>query len=161
MRQVIAMLIALLACAVIMPAMGALVTQTNQTADPLLDPAQTQLITTPSMSSFLSDSWAPTPFLPEIMTLSDTKKKATTQNINKTQNSNVTTTTFAIQNFLSDTWMPPSYTPTINSAVSAKRGGQTEQTGLAIEQFLDDSWTPSTTAVAVTSGAGYTKGKMG
>lgn len=160
MRQVIALLIAMLACAMIMPAMCApAVTQSNQAAA-LLDPAQTQLSTTPSIADFLSDNWVPISFASEIITSTDTKKKSNTQDINKTKKSNLTTATFAIQDFLNDGWLPPSYSDTIDTAFTAKKGGALKQSGLAIEQFLDDSWTPSTPVVAVSNDAGYTKGKM-
>jgi hypothetical protein len=161
MRQFIALLIALLACAVIMPAMCApAVTQTNQAA-PLLDPTQTQLSTTPSMADFLRDDWLPIPFLPEIITSTDTKKKSTTQDINKTKKSNLTTATYAIQDFLNDAWVPPTYANTIDTAFTGKKGGALKQSGLAIEQFLDDSWTPGTPIVASSDATGYKKGKMG
>jgi hypothetical protein len=162
MRQVIALIIAMLAYAVIMPAMCAPATQTSQAA-PLLDPAQTQLSTTPSIADFLSDAWQPIPFAPEIITpkTTDTKKKSTTQDINKTQKSNLTTATFSIQNFLDDAWQPPSFVDTINTATAAKKGAALKQSGLAIEQFLDDSWTPATPIVAVSSATGYKKHVMG
>ena len=160
MRQIIVML--MLATAVIMPAMCSLVASPNQT-EALLDPLQTMLVATPSMAAFISDSWAPSPFLPEVLTLPDTLRKSTLLDINKTNKSeNITNTTYAIQDFLSDTWMPPALTPTIaESAVSGKKGVTTPQSGLAIEQFLDDSWTPSTKAVGIVSnGAEYIKGTM-
>jgi hypothetical protein len=161
MKQVIVMLIAMLACAVVMPAICApAVTSTNQAA-PLLDPAQTPLPTTPSQAEFLRDDWLPKPFVPEMVTSTDTKKKSTTQDINKTKKSNLTSAPlYAIQNFLNDAWTPPRYTNTIDTAIGAKKGGAIKQSGLAIEQFLDDNWTPGTTVVAVSDGAGYKKGKM-
>jgi hypothetical protein len=160
MRQIIVML--MLAIAVIMPAMCSLVAPPNQT-EALLDPLQTMLVTTPTMAAFMSDTWAPSPFLPEILTLSDTKGKPTVLDINKTNKSeNITNTTYAIQDFLSDSWTPPALTPTIPySAISGKKGVTTPQSGLAIEQFLDDTWTPSTQVVGIVSnGAQYTKGQM-
>jgi hypothetical protein len=160
MKQVIALMIAMLAFAVI-PAMCApTVTQTSQDA-PLLDPTQTQLSTTPSMADFLSDNWLPIPFAPDILTSTDTKKKSNTQDINKTKKSNLTTSTFSIQNFLDDAWQPPSFADTINTATNAKKQGALKQSGLAIEQFLDESWTPATPVVAVSSATGYAKHKMG
>jgi hypothetical protein len=160
MREIIVML--MLATAVIMPAMCSLVAPPNQT-EALLDPLQTLLVTTPSMAAFMSDSWAPSPFLPEVLTLPDTLRKSTLLDINKTNKSaNITNTTYAIQDFLRDSWTPPALTPTIaESAVSGKKGVTTPQSGLAIEQFLDDSWTPSTQVVGIVSnGAEYTKGQM-
>jgi hypothetical protein len=162
MKQVIALIIAMLAFAVIPVVCAQAVTQTSQAA-PLLDPAQTQLGTTPSIADFLSDNWLPIPFAPEILTprTADAKKKSTTQDINKTKNSNLTTATYSIQSFLDDAWQPPSFADTINTATNAKKGGALKQSGLAIEQFLDDSWTPATPVVAVSTATGYIKHRMG
>jgi putative cell wall-binding protein len=159
MRQVIALIIAMLAFAVIIPAVCAQATQSQ--AAPLLDPAQTQFSATPSIADFLRDDWLPIPFAPEIITSTDAKKKSTTQDINKTKKSNLTTATFSIQDFLNDAWVPQTFADTINTATNAKKGAALKQSGLAIEQFLDDSWTPATPIVAVSDATGYKKHVMG
>jgi hypothetical protein len=162
MRQIIAILIALLALAVIMPAMCApVVTQTSQSA-PLLDPAQTQLSTTSSIAAFIDDDWLPTSFTGEVLTSSspDTKKKSTLQDINKTKPTNLSTTTYFIQDFLNDGWQPAPFAEPINTAAAAKKGGALKEAGYAIYQFLDDNWTPGEQIVAVSNGIGYAKHKM-
>ena len=162
MRQIIAMLIAMLAFAVAMPALCAQVTTTPQPA-PLLDPGQTAIEVTSSMAAFLNEDWLPSTVEWDILTAPDTKKKSTTQNINRTKPANTSSRTSAIQDFFSDSWTPGPFVDgvdLIQTAGAAKKGGAVKQTEMAIYQFLDDNWTPASQVNQFTTATGYKKGRM-
>lgn len=163
MRQIIAMLIAILALAVIMPAMCAQVTNPPQPA-PLLDPGQTALEATQSMAAFLNENWKSPSVDWDPLTAIDTKKKSTTQNINKTKPANTSSKTYALQDFLSDSWKPGPFVESsdlIQTAGFAKKGSAVKQTEYAIYQFLDDSWIPPNQVNVFTGTAtGYNKHKI-
>ena len=117
MRYII-VLIALMALCGLMPLMWAQQPATvglSDKAAPLADPAETALTTTPSIASFLSNSWAPPSAL------------------NETVNASLNNTTVL------DTTAVPIYT-----ASAANKNGVVAWTGESRFQFLQDSWTPST-----------------
>ena len=118
MRYII-VLIALMALCGLMPSMwaqqpGATV-GLSENAAPLADPAETALTTTPSMASFLSNSWVPPSAL------------------NESVNASLNNTTVL------DTTAAPIFT-----ASAANKDGVVAWTGESRFQFLQDSWTPST-----------------
>ncbi len=117
MRYII-VLIALMALCSLMPSMwAAQPLLLSEKAAPLAAPAQTSLVTTPSISSFLSDSWTP--------------PSATNASVNTSLNNNSTT--------ILDTTAAPIYT-----SGTANKNGVVAWTGESRFQFLQDDWTPST-----------------
>ncbi len=83
---------------------------------PLADPAETSLVTTPSISAFLSNSWVPPSAL------------------NASANTSLNNTTR-----LDTTAVPPLYT-----ASAANKDGVVAWAAESRFQFLQDDWTPST-----------------
>ena len=117
MRYII-VLIALMALGGLLPSMWAAEPLLlSEKAAPLADPAETSLITTPSISSFLSNSWTP--------------PSATNASVNTSLNNNSTT--------VLDTTAAPVY-----SSGTANKDGVVAWTGESRFQFLQDDWTPST-----------------
>ena len=103
------------------------------------DPAQTALITTPSMAAFLNDSWTPTPFVAPLASQATGVLRNMTRN-NTTQNAS----TYAIYDFLNDNYTSPAPTSPIYTASAAGKDKTIAWTGESIYQFLNDAWTPST-----------------
>ncbi|HSD56730.1 MAG TPA: hypothetical protein VLB04_01005 [Methanotrichaceae archaeon] len=126
MRYII-VLIALMALCGLMPSMWAQTQDPQQAsslstpvglsskAAPLADPAETALTTTPSIASFLSNSWVPPSAL------------------NESVNASLNNTTVL------DTTAAPVFT-----ASAANKNGVVAWTGESRFQFLQDSWTPDT-----------------
>jgi hypothetical protein len=117
MRYII-VLIALMALSGLMPSMWAQQPASvglSENAAPLADPAETSLITTPSMAAFLSNSWMP--------------PSAINESVNATSNNTT----------VLDTTAAPVY-----SSGTANKDGVVAWTGESRFQFLQDDWTPST-----------------
>lgn len=138
MRYII-VLIALLTLGVLLPSIwaqlpasvGSPIGLSNRTAA-LAEPAETSLVTTPSIAAFLDNNWVP--------------PSATNASLNASFNNNTTTL---------DTTAAPTFT-----AQAANKEGVVPWTGESIFQFLEDSWTPGTTTIEVQSGFGYKKHQM-
>lgn len=166
MRHIIAILVAMLALALILPAIGALpsdIAPTNtksmnasgtNSAGLTRSPEGTQidqsaLATTPSIASFLSDSWLPSTFVaPVNYALARNKNNYTTNSTN------------TVYDFLSDNWAPSSYKPPTQAALAMNKYGYYANSTPSNYRFLQDSWTPSTAVEVVTESGPYTRHKM-
>lgn len=150
MRHIIVVLIALMALCSFVPLIWAAPAAPVllEKPAPLADPAQTSLITTPSMASFLNDSWVPSTFVPPTITALTPNKQGYLAN-----------TTYGAYDFLNDTWVAPSASSPIYYAQAPKKDGTLAYTGESIYQFLQDNWT-SSTPVEVIQTAPYKKGVM-
>jgi len=102
-------------------------------------PAETSLLTTPSMAAFLNDSWTPTPFVAPLASQAAGVLRNMTRN-NTTQNAS----TYAIYDFLNDNYTSPSPASPIYTAAAAGKDNKVAWTGESIYQFLNDAWTPTT-----------------
>jgi hypothetical protein len=140
MRDIIAIFAALLALACLFSATG---------EEPLMDPSQSNLTTTQSIASFLSNTWTPGKPEAPIFTASAANKKGYIEN-----------TSLLIFDFLNDDWKPGSYVPPVEKAAAAFKGGNISQAGDFISQFWEDTWTPSWGVEAVTKEGPYTKHQM-
>lgn len=143
MRQVIIVLIALLALSIFMPTMWA---KSPGTAGVLINsnpsltaPADTPLLTTPTMADFLNDSWMPSSFVAPTINATDALKNGTPKG-----------TTYAIYDFANDkVSTTPSYKAVAtNNAVS----GSGEQ---SILNVLGPDYSPATADVQVIPTAPY------
>jgi hypothetical protein len=103
------------------------------------EPADSALLTTPSMAAFLNDSWAPTPFVAPLASQSTGVLRNMTRN-NTTQKSS----NYAIYDFLNDNYTSSSPASPIYTASAAGKDKTIAWTGESIYQFLNDAWTPST-----------------
>ena len=141
MRHIILVLFALVALSGLLPAITAQQPSTVLKDDlaAMQDPAQTALITTPSMAAFLNDSWTPTPFVAPLASQTSGVLRNMTRN-NTTQNAS----TYAIYDFLNDNYTSPAPTSPIYTASAAGKDKTIAWTGESIYQFLNDAWTPST-----------------
>ena len=141
MRHIILVLIALVALCGLMPAIiaepAAPVLKDTPAAMP--EPAQTALITTPSMAAFINDSWTPNTFVAPLASQSNGIKKSMTRN-NTTQNSS----TYAIYDFLNDNYASSAASSPIYTATAAGKDKTVAWTGERIYQFLNDAWASST-----------------
>ena len=143
MKHIILVLFALIALGGMLPAtIAAPVGPTllnNPAAMP--EPAQTALITTPSMAAFLNDSWTPSTFAAPLASRATAMQRNMTRN-NTTMNSS----NYAIYDFLKDNYTSPAPASPIMTATSTPKGGKGDTvawTGESIYQFLNDAWTPS------------------
>jgi hypothetical protein len=141
MRHIILVLIALVTLGGLLPAIIAApvapVLLDNPAAMPA--PAETSLLTTPSMAAFLNDSWTPTPFVAPLASQATGVLRNMTRN-NTTQNSS----NYAIYDFLNDNYTSPSPASPIYTASAAGKDKKVAWTGESIYQFLNDAWTPTT-----------------
>ncbi len=139
MRIIIA-LIALMALGALLPSMWAQDETTTLAAPkglsdktaPQAEEPENALLTTPSVASFLSNSWVP--------------PSSTNASINTSLNNNTTS--------IIDTSAAPTYT-----AATANKDGVIAWTGESRFQFLQDDWTPNT-PIEVIHTAPYTKHRM-
>jgi hypothetical protein len=140
MKHIILVLFALIALGGMLPAtIAAPVGPTlldNPAAMP--EPAQTSLITTPSMAAFLNDSWTPSTFVAPLASQATGVLKNMTRN-NTTMNSS----NYAIYDFLNDNYISPSPASPIYTASAAGKDKTVAWTGESIYQFLNDAWVPS------------------
>ena len=140
MRHIILVLIALVALGGLLPSVMAApakpVLMDNLAAMP--EPAETTLITTPSMAAFLNDSWTPSPFVSPLASQITSKQR------NMTGNNTTANSTYAIYDFLNSDITAPSATSPVFTATAAGKDKTIAWTGESIYQFLENSWTPST-----------------
>lgn len=142
MRHVILALIALVAIGGLLPAIMA------EPAAPVLkdklsdkaEPAETSVLTTPSIAAFINDSWSPGAFQAPLASQATGVQRNMTRNNTTMENS-----TYAIYDFLDDNYTAPAATSPIETASAAKKDKTIAWTGESIYQFLDNAWTPSTT----------------
>src|SRR5512137_1102831 len=113
MRHIILVLFALVALGGMLPAtIAAPVAPTlldNPAAMP--EPAQTSLLTTPSMAAFLNDSWTPSTFVAPLASQATGVQRNMTRN-NTTMNSS----SYAIYDFLKDNYTSPAATSPVYTA---------------------------------------------
>jgi hypothetical protein len=144
MRHIILVLIALVALGGLLPAVNAAPAKPVLLDNPaaMAEPAQTALLTTPSMAAFLNDSWQPSTFVAPVIT-----------NENARKNVSVNNSTYAIYDFLNGTNSASAATSPIYIATAAGKDKTVAWTGESIYQFLDPSWTPSKSLEIVRTGA--------
>jgi hypothetical protein len=137
MRQIILVLIALVALGTLMPAVWAApaapVGLSNKIA-PSPEPAQNVLFTTPSVADFLSDSWTSSSYVPEVFYASASPKSL---------NGTIASTTNALYDFMNGSYKSPGPSSPEFYASAQNKQGYIPWTGESIYSFLDDSWTPS------------------
>ena len=144
MKHIILVLIALVALGGLLPAtMAAPAPLKGLSSNPaaMPEPAQSELITTPSMAAFLNDSWTPSTFAAPLASQASGVQRNMTRN-NTTMNSS----NYAIYDFLKDNYTSPAPASPIMTATSTPKGGKGDTvawTGESIYQFLNDAWTPS------------------
>jgi hypothetical protein len=138
MRHIILVLIALVALGGLLPAvMAAPVLTDKLAAEP--KPADTSVLTTPSMAAFINDSWTPSTFVAPLASQATGVLRNMTRN-NTTQAGS----TYAIYDFLKDNYTSPAPASPIYTASAAGKDKTVAWTGESIYQFLSDAWTPST-----------------
>jgi hypothetical protein len=140
MKHIILVLFALVALGGLLPTVMALpstVLKDDLAAMP--EPAQSELITTPSMAAFLNDSWTPSTFVAPLASQATGVLKNMTRN-NTTMNSS----NYAIYDFLNDNYTSSTPTSPVYTASAAGKDKTVAWTGESIYQFLNDAWTPST-----------------
>lgn len=141
MRHIILVLVALVALGGLLPTIIAApvapVLLDNPAAMP--EPAETSLLTTPSMAAFLNDSWTPSSFVPPLASQATGVLKNMTRN-----NTTLESSTYAIYDFLNDNYTSPAPASPTYTASAAGKDKTVAWTGESIYQFLDDAWTPST-----------------
>ena len=99
----------------------------------MTEPAETSLLTTPSMAAFLNDSWTPSTFVAPLASQATAVQRNMTRN-----NTTLNGSTYAIYDFLKDNYTSPAASsPIYNNAAERMKGE-------SIYQFLNDAWTPST-----------------
>ncbi len=139
MRHIILVLIAMLALGGLMPAVMAEPAKAVGLSDkyaPLASPAESSLLTTPSMADFLNDSWTPSSFV----------ASPAETNENKMKNVSVNDSNYAIYDFLNGNNVQSTPVSPIFTAAAATKNQEIAWTGESIYQFLDPDWTPSVTA---------------
>ncbi len=144
MKHIILVLFALIALGGMLPTVMAQQPASISRADlaAMPEPAQSELITTPSMAAFLNDSWTPSTFAAPLASQATGVLKNMTRN-NTTMNSS----NYAIYDFLKDNYTAPAPISPIFTATSTPKGGKGDTiawTGESIYQFLNDAWTPTT-----------------
>jgi hypothetical protein len=138
MRHIILVLIALVALGGLLPAITAeLALKDNLAAEP--KPADTSVLTTPSMAAFINDSWTPSTFVAPLASQATGVQKNMTRN-----NTTLNSSTYAIYDFLKDNYTAPAATSPTYTASAAGKDKTVAWTGESIYQFLSDAWTPST-----------------
>ncbi|MFZ3148699.1 MAG: hypothetical protein WA137_06620 [Methanothrix sp.] len=137
MRHIILVLIALVTLGGMMPTIMA-VQKLNDSLDAMAEPADSALLTTPSMAAFLNDSWTPSTFVAPLASQAVGVQRNMTRN-NTTQASS----NYAIYDFLNDNYASSAASSPIYTASAAGKDNKVAWTGESIYQFLDDGWTPS------------------
>jgi len=138
MRHIILVLIALVALGGLLPAVMAAPVLTDKLADEP-KPADTSVLTTPSMAAFINDSWTPSTFAAPLASQATGVQKNMTRN-----NTTLNSSTYAIYDFLKDNYTAPAATSPTYTASAAGKDKTVAWTGESIYQFLSDAWTPST-----------------
>lgn len=140
MRHIILVLFALVALGGLLPTVIALpstVLKDELAAMPA--PAETSLMTTPSMAAFLNDSWTPSTFAAPLASQASAMQRNMTHNNTTMENS-----TYAIYDFMKDNYVAPQASSPIYTASAAGKDKKVAWTGESIYQFLNDAWTPTT-----------------
>jgi len=140
MKHIILVLFALVALGGLLPnvmALPSMVLKDDLAAMP--EPAQSELITTPSMAAFLNDSWTPSTFAAPLASQATGVLRNMTRN-NTTMNSS----NYAIYDFLKDNYISSTPTSPVYTASAAGKDKTVAWTGESIYQFLNDAWSPST-----------------
>jgi hypothetical protein len=131
---------ALVALGGLLPAVTALPsTVLKDELDAMPSPAETSLVTTPSMAAFLNDSWAPSTFAAPLASQATAVQRNMTGN-----NTTLNNSTYAIYDFLKDDYTSPKATSPVYTASAAGKDKKIAWTGESIYQFLNDAWSPST-----------------
>jgi len=138
MRHIILVLIALVALGGLLPAVMAAPVLTDKLASEP-KPADTSVLTTPSMAAFINDSWTPSTFVAPLASQATGVQKNMTRN-----NTTLNSSTYAIYDFLKDNYTAPAATSPTYTASAAGKDKTVAWTGESIYQFLSDAWTPST-----------------
>ena len=138
MRHIILVLIALAALGGLLPAVMAAPVLTDKLADEP-EPADTSVLTTPSMAAFINDSWTPSTFVAPLASQATGVQKNMTRN-----NTTLNSSNYAIYDFLKDNYTAPAATSPTYTASAAGKDKTVAWTGESIYQFLSDAWTPST-----------------
>ncbi len=157
MRQIILVLIALMALGGLLPAvMGSPATPVSLSGHQAATATSAQNVvdTTPSMAAFINDSWTPSTFVAPLDVVATDKFGSGKLGNNTTQNS-----TYAIYDFLNNSYIAPPAASPIYSAAAAGKDNKVAWTGESIYQFLSDSWAP-TTPLAIYNQGIYTKHQM-
>ncbi|MDD1750471.1 MAG: hypothetical protein LUO89_11430 [Methanothrix sp.] len=140
MRHIILVLIALVALGGLLPAIMALPsTVLNDDLAAMAEPADSALLTTPSMAAFLNDSWTPSTFVAPLASQASGVLRNMTRN-----NTTLNSSTYAIYDFLKDNYTSPAASSPIYTASAAGKDKTVAWTGESIYQFLEDTWTPTT-----------------
>lgn len=138
MRHIILVLIALVALGGLLPAVMAAPVLTDKLASEP-KPADSSVLTTPSMAAFINDSWTPSTFVAPLASQATGVQKNMTRN-----NTTLNSSTYAIYDFLKDNYTAPAATSPTYTASAAGKDKTVAWTGESIYQFLSDAWTPST-----------------
>jgi hypothetical protein len=139
MRHIILVLFALIALGGLLPAVIALpstVLKDELAAMP--EPAETSLMTTPSMAAFLNDSWTPSTFVAPLASQATGVQRNMTGN-----NTTLNSTNYAIYDFMNDNYSSPAASSPVYTASAAGKDKKVAWTGESIYQFLNDAWSPS------------------
>jgi len=140
MRHIILVLFALVALGGLLPVIMAQQPSTVLKDDlaAMPEPADSALLTTPSMAAFLNDSWTPTPFVAPLASQATGVLKNMTRN-----NTTLDSSTYAINDFLNDDYTSPAPASPTFTASAAGLDKTVAWTGESIFDFLNDAWTPS------------------
>jgi hypothetical protein len=164
MRHIIAILAAMLALALVLPAIGALPSDIAPTSanasgtksagltrSPEGTPIdQSALATTPYIASFLSNTWMPNSFVPPV-----------NYALAKNKNNYTANSTNNIYDFLGNSWAPFTFEPDTQVALAQNKYGYYANSTPSNYQFLQDSWTPGNAVnVVVIENGPYTLHKM-
>jgi hypothetical protein len=141
MRHIILVLFALVALGGMLPATIAAPVGPSLLNNPaaMPEPAQSELITTPSMAAFLNDSWMPSTFAAPLASQASGVLKNMTRN-----NTTMASSNYAIYDFLNDNYTSSAPQSPIYTAAAAGKDKTLAWTGESIYQFLNDAWTPTT-----------------
>jgi hypothetical protein len=141
MRHIILVLIALIALSGFVPASMAAPAPVKlvDKLSGMADPAEESLLTTPTMASFLNDSWLPSTFVAPVEVATDRQKNGTLKN-----------STYDIYDFLNGGKPQPKATSPIYTASAATKDKGIAWTGESIYQFLDPIWKPTATVEVYT-----------
>jgi hypothetical protein len=138
MRHIILVLFALVAMGGLLPAVMAQQPVLNDNLSAMPEPAETSLLTTPSMAAFLNDSWTPSTFVAPLASQASGVLKNMTRN-----NTTLASSEYAIYNFLNDNYTSSAPVSPTYTASAAGKDKTVAWTGESIYQFLDDAWAPA------------------
>ncbi|MCX6674649.1 MAG: hypothetical protein NTY37_12830 [Methanothrix sp.] len=141
MRHIILVLFALVALGGLLPVIMAQQPSTVLKDDlaAMPEPADSALLTTPSMAAFLNDSWAPTPFVAPLASQATGVQRNMTRN-----NTTLDSSNYAIYDFLNGNYTSSAPASPVYTASAAGKDKTVAWTGESIYEFLNDVWTPTT-----------------